>query len=594
MKKTDMPTEWDLTLLYKSLTDPAIERDQRKADAAVASFAKRYRKDSRYLRNAKALADALLAYESLMSLPSAQALQYASFKKILNVADKEAEALSARLEARATKRGNQLLFFPLALGKISRAQQKAFLASPVLASYRYWLSQLFENAKYNLTEAEEKILSLKSDVSHGRWIQATSNIVNKHTVSFEGEVLPLPKAQAMVRTLPTPKRRELYGKLRAIYQDVADIAESEINAVYSNKKIEDELRGMKHPYESTVRGYQNDPKTILSLVDTVAAHNDIAHRFFKVKRTLLGEKQLVYADQAAAVGSLRTKMPFADAVKLVREVFGELDPAYADIFDRLLARGQVDVYPKKGKEGGAFCASGIGMPTFVLLNHIDDFESLKTLAHEMGHAVHAERTKTQRPIYQGHPISTAETASTFFETAALHRLIERLPKEEQIIALHDTLQDDMGSVFRQVACFRFEQDLHAEVRKEGYVPKERIAALMQKHMQAYLGPAVTVDEADGYIFTYWSHIRYFFYVYSYAYGQLISKSLYRRVVEDPAYIKKVDGFLSAGEHKSPRDIFASCGLNTVKPEVFQAGLDQIAENVARLERLVSGDRKGKK
>lgn len=581
-----MKTQWDLSLLYKSLEDPRIELDQRQADRAIADFAKKYRKDKTHLKNPTSLAKTLLAYEKLAELPAGRAGYYAAFRKELDVEDKAAEALAAKLEERGTKRGNKILFFILELGKIPKAIQKKFLAASALKSHRYWLKQLFDNAKYDLSEPEEKILSLKSDVSHGRWIQATENILNKKTIDFGGHALPLPEAEGKIATLPTNERRELYAGVRAVYDGVSDIAESEINAIYTDKKIEDELRGFKAPYEATIRGYQNDVTSILALVDAVSKRSDIAHRFYEVKRKLLKETELTYADRAAQVGEIKTKVPFEKAVDIVRETFGSLDPKYADIFDRLLANGQVDVRPKKGKSGGAFCASGVTVPTYVLLNHIDNFESLKTLAHEMGHAIHAERAKSQRPLYQGHPISTAETASTFFETAALKRVIALLPKEEQIIALHDKVQDNVATVFRQVACFSFERGLHEMIRTEGYVPKEKIADLMNHHMSSYLGTAVKLEQADGYFFVHWGHIRRFFYVYSYAYGQLISSALHQELEKNPSLIKKIDGFLAAGESKSPYDIFKSCGLDTKKPDIFLEGLASIEQDVAELERLV--------
>ena len=302
---------------------------------------------------------------------------------------------------------------------------------------------------------------------------------------------------------------------------------------------------------------------------------------------MLKEKQLTYADRAAHIGNLETKIPFAEAVRMVRKVFAGLDPAYAGIFDRLLDNGQVDVYPQKGKSGGAFCSSSVNLPTLVMLNHIDTFESLKTLAHEMGHAIHAERAKSQRLLYQGHPISTAETASTFFETAALNAIIATLPERERIIALHDKVQDNIATVFRQVACFQFERALHEAVRKDGYVPKERIADLMNKHMGAYLGPIMKLERADGYFFAHWSHIRRFFYVYSYAYGQLISGALHRELAKDAGFMNKIDAFLAAGESASPYDIFKACGLDTDKPAIFRQGLAAIEADVAELEKLVA-------
>ena len=583
---TVLKTEWDLSVFYKGVTDPAIEQDQKMADKAMAAFAKKYREDKRHLKNAKALVEALTAYEGLIALPAARASYYVFYRKDLNIEDKEAEALAARLEERGTRRGNQILFFTLELGKISKEKQLEFLKAPVLAPFTYWLEQVFENARYDLSEAEEKILSLKEDVSHGRWVQLTDNVLNKKTVEFDGKSLPLPEAVGILANQSTAKRRKLGTLLNEAYESVADVAEGEINAIYTDKKIEDELRGMKEPYEATIRGYQNDVKSVLALVEAVEKSAKIAHRFYEVKRKLLKLSHLTYADRSASIGELKTKMPFEKAAPIVREIFEELDPVYAGIFDRLIASGQVDVHPKKGKAGGAYCASGPGVPTFVLLNHTDTFDSVKTLAHEMGHAVHAERSKDQRPLYEGHPISTAETASTFFEYAALKRLVANLPKEERIIALHNVIQDDISTVFRQIACFSFERSLHALIRKEGYVPKERIADLMNEHMQAYLGPAFKLTRGDGYFFVNWSHIRRFFYVYSYAYGQLISKGLHAKLEKDPAFIKKVDGFLSAGESMSPEDIFKKCGLNTKKPDIFLEGLKAIERDVAQLERLI--------
>ena len=581
-----MKTEWNLSLLYKDLKDSRIERDQRQANKAVAAFVKKYSKNKKYLKSVTSLASALAEYEKLIELPASRSSHYVWLRKELNVEDKAADALAAKLDERGTKRGNTILFFTLELGKIPKNLQKKFLATPVLERYRYWLKQLFEHAKYNLSEPEEKIVSLLGSVSYDRWVQATENILGKKTVRFGGKTIPLPEAQAMVQNLPTEKRRKLYGNIRDIYESVSDVAESEINAIYTNKKIQDELRGFKTPSEATILAYQNDPKSILAMVDAVTKKESISHRFYEVKRKLLKEKGLTYADRAAHVGEIKTRVPFEKAVSIVRETFGELDPKYADIFDRLLNGGQVDVQPKKGKSGGAFCSSDVTVPTYVMLNHVDNFESLKTLAHEMGHAIHAERAKSQHPLYQGHPISTAETASTFFETAALNRIVELLPEEERVIALHDIVQDNIATVFRQIACFRFEQALHEEIRRDGYVPKERIADLLNKEMGSYLGPVVRLEREDGYSFVQWSHIRRYFYVYTYAYGQLISRALHEKLAENPRFIDKVDAFLSAGESASPYDIFKSCGLDTKKPDIFIEGLKGIERDVAELERLV--------
>jgi oligoendopeptidase F len=250
-----------------------------------------------------------------------------------------------------------------------------------------------------------------------------------------------------------------------------------------------------------------------------------------------------------------------------------------------IKNGQIDVYPKKGKKGGAYCSGSVGLPTYVLLNHASTLDSYKTFAHEMGHAIHTELSKTQPPLYQNYTISVAEVASTLFENFAFDEIFPRLSKKEQIIALHDRINDSISTVFRQIACFNFELDMHKQIRERGALSKEEIAQLHNKHMGAYLGPSFKLKELDGYFFVQWSHIRRHFYVYSYAYGELISKALYAKYKKDPSYIKEIEKFLSAGGSKSPEQIFKDIGIDTSKPQFFVDGLKQIEEDIKELEQL---------
>jgi len=581
-------TQWELNkLFYPSLKDKHLLKDVEAGERAAETFAKKYSQNKRWLSNAKALVQALKEYEALMFKMSPAPALYATFRKELNAKDKEAEALMNRLDERYTKAGNKLVFFELELGKTAPATQKKILKAPELAGYRYWLTQLFANAKHDLSEPEEKMLSLLGDVSFGRWLQAVENILNTRTVPFGGKKIPLNEAQEKIRSLPTAKRHALNSALMQELKEVAQMAESELNAVVTRKKITDELRGYKEPYEATVKGYENDLKSVLALVQAVTHHFGISQRFYRVKAKLLKQKSLTYADRSAFVGSVKKKISFAKAVRLVRKAFAELDPKYAQIFDRLLANGQVDVYPKAGKRGGAFCSHSVGMPTLVLLNHVDDAHSLLTLAHEMGHAIHSERSKKERPFYQDYSTVTAETASTFFERVAFEALAKTLSSKEQVIALHDRLQDDVSAIFRQIACFNFEVDLHNTIRARGLLPKEALAKLMNKHMASYTGSIMKFVPDDGYVFVSWSHIRRFFYVYSYSYGQLVSRALWERVKKDKKFIKKVDEYLCSGGNATVEQIFARCGLDLHKPDVFLEGLKSIEKDVKELEKLVA-------
>jgi oligoendopeptidase F len=251
----------------------------------------------------------------------------------------------------------------------------------------------------------------------------------------------------------------------------------------------------------------------------------------------------------------------------------------------MLKNGRIDIFPKKGKKGGAFCSGGINIPTIVLLNHLPDLDSVMTMAHEMGHAIHTEYSKQNLPIYQDYTISAAEVASTFFENIIFEEIFAKLSDSEKVIALHDRIQDYVSTVFRQIGCFNFELDLHTELRAKGSLSGAEIAALHNKNMSAYLGKTVVMKENDGYMFVDWGHIRNYFYVYSYAYGILISRAMYEKYKADNTYIEKVKQFMVAAGSMSPDDIFKSIGIDTSKPEFFEQGLLSIKKDIERLDKL---------
>jgi oligoendopeptidase F len=147
------------------------------------------------------------------------------------------------------------------------------------------------------------------------------------------------------------------------------------------------------------------------------------------------------------------------------------------------------------------------------------------------------------------------------------------------------LNDDVSSIFRQVACYCFEQELHRAFRKKGYLSKEEIGKLFRRHMAAYMGNDVLQSEGSENWWVYWNHIRYFFYVYSYASGLLISKSLQNSVKQDPVFIHQVKEFLSAGLSDSPKNIFGRLGIDISDKRFWDKGLDEVENLLDETEQL---------
>ena len=313
--------------------------------------------------------------------------------------------------------------------------------------------------------------------------------------------------------------------MNEVFKSISHFSEAELNAIYTYKKTIDDLRGFKKPYSSVIIGYQNDVRSIENFVDLVTKNFHISHRFYRLHAKLLKQKRLKFADRGSKIGIIKKNFDFESTVEINRRAFAKVGKKYIDWLDSYLKNGQIDVFPKKGKTSGAFCWTIPELSTFVLLNHTSNLRSVETLGHEMGHAFHGELTKAQPIQYRGHSTATAEVASTFFEQIASNEIAETLSNKEKIIFLHNKILGSISTIFRQIACFNFQTELFNMIRLQGQVSKEQLAKLMKKHMESYLGSAVEVTEDDGYDFVYWSHLRWFFYVYSYAYGELISKVL---------------------------------------------------------------------
>lgn len=583
----EIQTKWDLTPLYESTDDPQIKKDVQRTKERYDEFRDKWHGRDDYLEDAEVLKDALEDYEALSEeFNSSKPVHYFRYLKALDSNNQTAESMMNKLSQELTEIGNILLFFSLSLGNIPEQKQQEFLQDKRLEHYHYYLERLFLESKYDLSEDEEKILSMTSLPRYGMWVDGVEKSINKHTVEFEGETIPFAEAMNKIHEIPNKdKRRELHKKCMQELRDVGDFAESEINAVVTNKKITDKLRGFEKPYSATILGYENEEDTVLNLVDTVTDAFDVSHDFYRLKASLLDEDVLTYADRQAPIGEVEKEIKFEESISILREHFGNVDEQYRDILDRMLENGQIDVYPKEGKRGGAFCSGQPHQPTYVLLNHVPSFQAVTTFAHEMGHAIHSERSKEQPVMYEGYTTSVAEVASTLFENVVFDAVFEGLDKEEKKIALHDKINRDISTVFRQIALFNFELELHETIREEGSISQTDIAELHNKHMGAYLGDHFELTEDDGYFSVYWPHIRYFFYSYSYTYGDLISRALYARYDEDSSYVKQIDEFLRAGGSKSPYDIFNDIGIDTQKPDIFEEGIQSIKNDIETLETL---------
>lgn len=575
-------------MLYQSPQDPMIKQDIQTIARACKAFEKKWKKNTAYLADESILGVALGEYAKLYKLLAKN--KPAAYFYLLSDSDtgnKIAKSELSRIEQELTQHYNNVLFFELSLGTLPGPLQKKILKNKDFKIYTYFLKKIFNRSKYQLSEAEEKLVNLLTMPDYTLWVDGVEKDLADKKILWNENFISLGQAAVTMPTLNRKDRVALYELMKSKLREVEAFAESEINAIATAKKISDDLRGYRESYSETIQKYENEEAAIVRFIKTVTDHFPVAHRFYALRKKMLAiDGFMGYVDISAEAGTVNTAFDFESASKIVSTAFSKVDGEFAAIFNRFLENGQIDAFPRIGKASGAYCASFTDLPTFVLLNHISSFDSVKTLAHEMGHAIHGEFSKRNHVLYEHYTTSTAEVASTLFENFAFEEIFAKLSEREKIVALHNKIMDNVATIFRQIAFINFETELHGMIRKEGFASRDKISALMVKHLKSYLGPRFKLDPEDGLFWIRLSHVRRFFYMYTYAYGQLISNALYAKYQADHSFVEKIKKFLSAGGSDTPENIFKSIGIDTTKDEFWITGLKLIEDDVIRLEKLV--------
>lgn len=575
---------WNFKPLFEGDDDPRIEKKRSLLGKKSYEFIDKWQDRKDYLTDPEVLRQALDEYEAWKRHYGSEGDEgyYFWLRTSQDQNDPGLKAKFNKIENFSKKIENDIQFFYLRIAKIPAKKQKKLLQYAALKDYRHFLERIFADSKFLLTEPEEKILNLKSPTSYSNWVKMTSGFLAKEeriVILYDGSKGT--KTFSEILSLINSKEKAVRDSAAKAFNDIlqknVDIAESEINSVLANKKVDDELRRAERPDLTRHVGDDMESEIVDSLLDSVSGRFDISSKYYELKARLLGVKKLRYHERNVEYGSITRKYRYSESLKLVQRVFKNLDSEFAEILNSFIKNGQFDVYPRKGKVSGAFCAHHlISQPTYILLNHTNRLNDVLTLAHELGHGINNELIRTkQNALHFGTPVSTAEVASTFMEDFVLQEILKTADAEMRLSIMMMRLNDEVSTIFRQVACYRFEQELHREFRQKGYLSKEEIGKLFQQNMSAYMGKAVEQSPGSENWWVYWGHIRSFFYVYSYAGGLLISKSLQKSVKGNPKFIRKVKDFLSAGLSDSPKNIFYKLGIDIADNGFWKQGLGEV-------------------
>jgi len=579
---------WSLNDLFPSVDSAELKAAFKEMDSRAADLEKKR----------SLLTDTIRSQEFVSLIKELEALyrlahRVASFAELGFASDtqnQEALGLVARTEQFLSEINNRTLFFSLWWKDLS--DEKAAPLMAAAGDYRYWLEEMRHFKPHTLSEPEEKIINTKNVTGVSALNTLYDSITNRYVfkVEVDGEVKELTRGELMslVRSSDPDLRARAYQELYRVYGNDAPILGQMYQTIVRDWWNE-EVSLRHHSSPISARNLANDlPDEVIELLlETCRKNTDVFKRFFRLKARLLGMEKLRRYDIYAPVAEADKPFAFPAAAAKVLQSFNQFDPRFARLAERVLAGDHIDSEVRKGKQGGAFCATATpDLTPWVLLNYQGKVDDVATMAHELGHAIHSMLAEHHSLFTQHANLPLAETASTFGEMMLVDLLLAE-EKDESVRRdlLFRQVDDSYATIMRQSFFALFERQAHEMVVKGASV--DELAAAYLENLKKQFGDAVDVSDEFRWEWVSIPHIYQVpFYVYAYAFGQLLVLSLYQQFkAEGEAFKPRYLKILAAGGSQAPVSVLSEAGIDVYSDAFWQGGFDVIRNMVEQLEKL---------
>lgn len=585
---------WNLQDLYLTDDDPKIDQDIAAAIQAGEAFKEKFRgKIAADGCTAEQLLDALQSYEAIIE----SVYRPYAMANLLFAGDGRSDsykALVAKVQDANTRIENSTLFFALEIQKMPDTQIAEIFASGKLAHYQHHIESLRLFTPYMLGENEEQIINNKNLSGKIAFV----NLFEEFTAGFEwrlevdGETKTLTESE--VRQLLWKRDADLRKRAKiahdAKYGDHALIFTNIFGNLIKDHSIEMEMRGYTSPIQPSYLSNKVPADVVETMMQVATQHYYLARQYYRIKARLLGLPKLKGSDLYAPVTKSDHVIPFEQGKAFVLDSFRDFSGELGKMIEHAFSERWIDAEIRPGKRGGAFCMSIVpSLHPYVLMNYVDNLNSVYTLAHELGHALHGLLAGEKQSLLTYHPpLVLAETASVFAEMLLTRRLrAENLDRETRIQILASKLEDFFATIFRQTMYIQFELDAHEEGAKRR-LSADDFCNLWTKHRDAMYGDVIDFWPEEKW---YWAVIPHFihtrFYCYAYTFGALFVLGLYNRYEEEgAAFVPCYRELLAAGDSTWPQELVKSVGMDFSKPTFWEGGFKVIQSMLEELRDLV--------
>ncbi|MBR2446610.1 MAG: oligoendopeptidase F [Clostridia bacterium] len=591
--RADIPAKykWDMTNIYA--TEQDFEADYQKAADMVAAFPAHA---ATMGQSAEGLLAMFTDFTSMLRVVE-KLYMYAHLSADADTTDNHYQAMMGKMRNLFNKLGSASFFVTPALIRLdSDTVEKWMEECPALRAFSrdIWLAQ--REKPHTLSDECEKLMadmaSGMGGASNVRAIFANADLQFGKIRDESGKPVQLNDATYVSKLMSSERRvrRAAFTTLYKTYTQYGNTFATLYNAYVKERTTMARVRGYADSLTASVFRDEVTPEIYNNLINTVNENLGVLFDYYAVKKQVLGLSKLhLYDIYTPLIAECEKEYSFEEATEEVLGTVKIFGSEYHDTLEKgIKEQNWVDVYPSRGKRGGAYSSGCYDTQPYMLLNFVGTLDNVSTFAHESGHSMHSYFSrKYNEPQNSSYTIFVAEVASTVNELLFCHRkLRESDSREEKLAILNQIMETYKGTLYRQTMFAEFERDVHAMVEGGATLTKDLLCKTYYDIVCKYFGPGVVCDKE---IANEWMRIPHFytnFYVYKYATCISAASSIVRRIeTEGEAYIGQYLDFLKCGGSKSPLDSLLVAGIDMRDPAVIKTAIDDFADTIAQFKEL---------
>lgn len=590
-KDIDVKDTWNLESIYAN--NELWEEDYAALEKDAAEFAKLKGAIEADVSKIPAVLDAYYGLHRRLSKLSV----YARMRFDQDTTDSTYQTMSAKIGSLGVKIGAASAFVEPEILSYSKEQlEAAEKENERTAYYGRKIEEMLRGQEHTLDAEKEELLAAAGDMAEAPddifSVLMNADMKYPDIVLEDGTHLPLTNS-TYISYMESPDRAVREGAFKTLYGQIASLKNT-FAAIYRGNLKQAKFYAQSRKYSSARAMYLADSNVPESVYDNLlsAVHEALPmmYRYVAVRKKVLGVDKLhMYDVYTPIVAAQNQTYEFEQAKQMVLEALKPMGEDYLSHAREGLENRWIDIYPNKGKKGGAYSWGCYDSQPFILLNYTKNLDSVFTLIHEMGHSIHSYYSITaQDYAYSDYKIFVAEVASTCNECLLMHDLLEKTTdKEQRKYLLNHYLDSFKGTLFRQTMFAEFEKTAHDYCAQGKPLTAEALSQMYLELNQKYFGPDMEKDEEIAYE---WMRIPHFytpFYVYQYATGYSAAVALSAKILKEgkPA-VDAYMSFLKGGESKDPIDLLKMAGVDMITEKPVADALALFGELVAELEALV--------